>query len=204
MGCHALLQGIFLTQWFNPHLLSLLQWQASSSQVPSETDPQIGHLLIYKKIGFSNTRKKCNLIHNEINLKHKTKKKKYCFSNIFTNVQKFEYVLYKRCYVKTCFHPLLIGKTKWHNPFRPNLRIFTQIICAFALWPKNPIPRNLYAHIRNNSYTRLFIPVVYLIPKDWSNPRVLQYRISQVKITVEYYGAFFFFLKHSYKAMEKR
>ena len=30
VGCHALLQGIFLTQGWNPHLLSLLQWQESS------------------------------------------------------------------------------------------------------------------------------------------------------------------------------
>ena len=28
--CHALLQGIFLTQGLNPHLLHLLQWQAGS------------------------------------------------------------------------------------------------------------------------------------------------------------------------------
>ena len=30
MGCHALLQGIFLTQGSNPHLLCLLHWQACS------------------------------------------------------------------------------------------------------------------------------------------------------------------------------
>ena len=29
-GCHALLQGIFLTQWSNPHLLCILHWQAGS------------------------------------------------------------------------------------------------------------------------------------------------------------------------------
>ena len=29
-GCHFLLQGIFLTQGWNPHLLSLLRWQAGS------------------------------------------------------------------------------------------------------------------------------------------------------------------------------
>ena len=29
-GCHALLQGIFPTQGLNPHLLSLLHWQAGS------------------------------------------------------------------------------------------------------------------------------------------------------------------------------
>ena len=30
VGCHALLQGIFLTQGLNPHLLCLLHWQAGS------------------------------------------------------------------------------------------------------------------------------------------------------------------------------
>ena len=30
VGCHALLQGIFLTQGLNPGLLCLLHWQASS------------------------------------------------------------------------------------------------------------------------------------------------------------------------------
>ena len=30
VGCHALLQGIFLTQGSNPRLLSLLHWQAGS------------------------------------------------------------------------------------------------------------------------------------------------------------------------------
>ena len=30
VGCHALLQGIFLTQGLNPRLLHLLHWQAGS------------------------------------------------------------------------------------------------------------------------------------------------------------------------------
>ena len=30
VGCHVLLQGIFLTQGLNLHLLSLLHWQAES------------------------------------------------------------------------------------------------------------------------------------------------------------------------------
>ena len=30
MGCHALLQGIFLTQRLNPRLFCLLHWQAGS------------------------------------------------------------------------------------------------------------------------------------------------------------------------------
>ena len=33
VGCYALLQGIFLTQGSNPHLLHHLHWQASSSQL---------------------------------------------------------------------------------------------------------------------------------------------------------------------------
>ena len=33
MGCHFLLQGIFLTQGSNPHLLYLLHWQADSLPV---------------------------------------------------------------------------------------------------------------------------------------------------------------------------
>ena len=30
VGCHSLLQGVFLTQGSNPHLLPLLHWQADS------------------------------------------------------------------------------------------------------------------------------------------------------------------------------
>ena len=30
MGCHHILQGIFLTQGWNPHLLYLLHWQVGS------------------------------------------------------------------------------------------------------------------------------------------------------------------------------
>ena len=30
VGCHALLQGIFPTQGWNPHLLCLLHWQVGS------------------------------------------------------------------------------------------------------------------------------------------------------------------------------
>ena len=33
LGCHALVQGIFPIQGFNPHLLSLLHWQAGSLQL---------------------------------------------------------------------------------------------------------------------------------------------------------------------------
>ena len=37
VGCHALLQEIFLTQGSNPRLLCLLQWQADS--LPLESVP---------------------------------------------------------------------------------------------------------------------------------------------------------------------
>ena len=39
MGCHALLQGIFLTQGLNLLLLSLLHWQESSLQLEPPGKP---------------------------------------------------------------------------------------------------------------------------------------------------------------------
>ena len=39
MGCHFLLQGIFLTQGSNLHLLSLLHWQAGSLQLAPPGKP---------------------------------------------------------------------------------------------------------------------------------------------------------------------
>ena len=46
VGCHALLQGIFLTQRLNPHLLHLLHWQAGSSLrvLPGKPCCPRGHL----------------------------------------------------------------------------------------------------------------------------------------------------------------
>ena len=38
-GCHFLLQGIFLTQGSNPHLLCLLNWQAGSLPLASPGKP---------------------------------------------------------------------------------------------------------------------------------------------------------------------
>ena len=37
VGCHAFLQGIFLTQGLNPHLLSVLCWQAGSLPLSAGT-----------------------------------------------------------------------------------------------------------------------------------------------------------------------
>ena len=39
MGCHALLQGIFLTQGLNPSLLCFLHWQAGSLPLGSPEKP---------------------------------------------------------------------------------------------------------------------------------------------------------------------
>ena len=48
MGCHFLLQGIFLTQGSNPHLLCLLHWQADSLPLVPLGKPMLHiiHLLI--------------------------------------------------------------------------------------------------------------------------------------------------------------
>ena len=45
VGCHALLQGIFLTQRLNPRLLCLLHWQAGSLPLAPSGKPlvQRGH-----------------------------------------------------------------------------------------------------------------------------------------------------------------
>ena len=44
VGCHALLQGIFLTQGSNPHLLCLLRWQEGS--FPTSATCKDQHMLI--------------------------------------------------------------------------------------------------------------------------------------------------------------
>ena len=44
VGCHFLLQGIFLTQGLNPHLLSLLHWQAGS--LPAEPPGKPPHTIL--------------------------------------------------------------------------------------------------------------------------------------------------------------
>ena len=42
LGCHDLLQGIFLTQRSNPHLLCLLHWQADSLLLGHLGSPRVG------------------------------------------------------------------------------------------------------------------------------------------------------------------
>ena len=43
MGCHFLLQGIFLTQGLNPHLLHLLHWQVDSLALEPPGKHQLLH-----------------------------------------------------------------------------------------------------------------------------------------------------------------
>ena len=43
VGSHALLQGIFLTQGWNPHLLHLLLWQAGSLPLAPPGKPSCLH-----------------------------------------------------------------------------------------------------------------------------------------------------------------
>ena len=45
VGCHALLQGIFPTQGWNPHLLWLLHWQVGS--LPLEQSGKPPHLFVF-------------------------------------------------------------------------------------------------------------------------------------------------------------
>ena len=46
VGCHALLQGIFLTQGWNPCLLCLLHWHAGSLPLEPPGKPSLIHLTI--------------------------------------------------------------------------------------------------------------------------------------------------------------
>ena len=55
VGCHFLLQGIFQTQGFNPHLLHLLHWQAGS--LPAEPPGKLHALYNNSTITFPNSRK---------------------------------------------------------------------------------------------------------------------------------------------------
>ena len=63
VGCHALLQGIFLTQGSNPYLLCFLHWQAGSLLlVPPGKPWKAGQLYAKNQIGLlSHTRHKINL-----------------------------------------------------------------------------------------------------------------------------------------------
>ena len=45
VGCHILLQGTFLTQGLNPHLLCLLPWQAGSLPLAPPGKPYFSYVL---------------------------------------------------------------------------------------------------------------------------------------------------------------
>ena len=47
VGCHALLQGIFLTQGSNPYLLPLLHWQAGSLPLAPPGKPLLGSTVLW-------------------------------------------------------------------------------------------------------------------------------------------------------------
>ena len=56
VGCHALLQGIFLTQVSNPCLLCLLNWHVGSLlPAPPGRLPPLTHLLISSRNTFTDT-----------------------------------------------------------------------------------------------------------------------------------------------------
>ena len=46
VGCHFLLQGIFITQGLNPHLLRLLHWQVDSLPLSHQGRPLWGSVVI--------------------------------------------------------------------------------------------------------------------------------------------------------------
>ena len=50
MGCHALLQGIFLTQVSNPHLLCLLHWQACSLSAFWEAHEEVHSMILSQRL----------------------------------------------------------------------------------------------------------------------------------------------------------
>ena len=52
-GLHALLQGIFLTQGSNPHLLFLLHWQVGSLPLAPPEKPNMSNTCYQKSINFS-------------------------------------------------------------------------------------------------------------------------------------------------------
>ena len=59
-GCHALLQGIFLTQGSNLHLLHLLQWQADSLPLESPGPPSSAEFLTKTLDGIQGKQKNQN------------------------------------------------------------------------------------------------------------------------------------------------
>ena len=64
-GCHALLQGIFMTEGSNPHLLSLLLWQTGSLLLVPPRKPSILHKPLLLRVPVHTTKPKCSLMHTE-------------------------------------------------------------------------------------------------------------------------------------------
>ena len=51
MGCHFLLQGIFLTQGSNPRLLCLLHWQVDDLPLSPLGTDETGHKWVFRGLG---------------------------------------------------------------------------------------------------------------------------------------------------------
>ena len=80
VGCHALLQGIFLTQGSNPNLLGLLHWQVDS--LPLAPPWEAPMLYVYlNKSGEKKCLKKAFL--------HKTQRLKTEKNDKFDHIKKF-------------------------------------------------------------------------------------------------------------------
>ena len=69
MGCHALLQGIFLTQGLNPYLLGLLHWQVSSLPLVLPRKPRKG---TFSSSFFSLRLNTCGLVYLLVHLDTKS------------------------------------------------------------------------------------------------------------------------------------
>ena len=62
VGCHALLQGVFLTQRWNLHLLGLLHWQEGPLPPgPSFTQNQTNYDMLLMKCDLVSQMAKCKL-----------------------------------------------------------------------------------------------------------------------------------------------
>ena len=73
--------------------------------------------------------------------------------------------------------------------FRENLGIFTCITCiCTTAQEQRP---GMCVHTWGVKLTQVFLAVLYLIGKVWNNPRVLQWKTSEIKHRMEYYGVNF-------------
>ena len=79
VGCHTLLQGIFLTQGFNPCLFCLLHWQAGS--LPLAPPGKLNILIPSQKT--------CRHINSMHSSPPPAKKGRFCDLNSYTNHIKY-------------------------------------------------------------------------------------------------------------------